>query len=118
MTISNFEELKVWQESIDLASFCYRTLKDCRDYSFKDQLCRAVVSISNNIAEGFARQGDKEFKQFLYIAKGSCAEVRSMSFLAKDLGYISVEQYDIIQEKTLLITKMLSKLITYLRNSK
>ena len=75
---NRFEEIIVWQKARELASEIYKCLRECRDYSFKDQLQRALVSIMNNIAEGFERKGNKEFKRFLFIAKGSSAEVRSM----------------------------------------
>ena len=65
-----------------------------RDWGFKDQIQRASVSIMNNIAEGFERGGNKEFLNFLYIAKGSCGEVRSQLIRANDLGYLTKEEYD------------------------
>ena len=114
-TIRNFKELKVWQEAKELAIFCYNSLGTLKDYSFKDQLCRAVVSISNNIAEGFDRQNNKEFKHFLLISKGSCAEVQSMAYLALELAYISKDQFNQIIEKAEIISKMLSKLIGHLK---
>ncbi len=60
----------------------YALLKDCRDYSFRDQIQRSAVPVPSNIAEGFERQTDKEFVQFLFIAKGSCAELRTQLYLA------------------------------------
>lgn len=72
----------------------YKCLKDSRGYGFKDQIQRAVVSISNNIAEGFERRSNKEFAQFLYIAKGSCGEARSMLYIALELNYITKEQFE------------------------
>jgi len=61
-----------------------------KDFGFKDQICRASVSVMNNIAEGFERRSDAEFKRFLFIAKGSCGEVRSMLYLALELRYIKM----------------------------
>jgi len=61
-----------------------------KDFGFKDQICRASVSVMNNIAEGFERRSDAEFKRFLFIAKGSCGEVRSMLYLALELRYIQM----------------------------
>ena len=81
----------------DLAVLIYTTFKSSKDFSFRDQICRAVVSISNNIAEGFDRKTNKEFIRFLYIANGSCSEVKSMLYLAERLHYI-----DELQKKTLI----------------
>lgn len=84
MKINRFEEIIVWKKSRDLTKDIYRSFKDNRDYSFRDQIQRASVSVMNNIAEGFERKGNKEFKQFLFIAKGSSGELRSMLYTALD----------------------------------
>lgn len=89
MANNRFEDLVIWQKSRILVNDCYRIFRDLKDYSFKDQILRASVSIMNNIAEGFERKGDKELRKFLYISKGSCGEVRSMLYLALDCGYIN-----------------------------
>ena len=73
MTIEKFEDIISWKKGKTLTVLIYQLFKNSRDYSFKDQILRAVVSICNNIAEGFERRSNKEFKQFLFIAKGSCA---------------------------------------------
>ncbi len=78
MTIERFEEIQAWQNAKKLAIDTHASFKEVRDYSFRDQIERAVVSVMNNIAEGYERKGDKEFSHFLFIAKGSCGEVRSM----------------------------------------
>ena len=72
--ISKFEDLEVWKEGINLAVRIYRELKDCRDFSLRDQMQRASVSIPSNIAEGYERNTNKDFIHFLYISKGSCSE--------------------------------------------
>ncbi|MFA7253433.1 MAG: four helix bundle protein [Patescibacteria group bacterium] len=92
-TIKKFEDLIVWQKSRLLVTDCYFTFEFIKDFSFKDQLCRAAVSIMNNIAEGYERKGDKEFGRFLYIAKGSSGEFRSMLYAASDLKYITKDQF-------------------------
>lgn len=75
MKIDKFEDIIGWKKSKDLTFLLYKYTDTCKDYSYNDQLRRASLSIMNNIAEGFERQTDKEFTQFLYIAKGSCGEV-------------------------------------------
>ena len=94
MLIETFEQDKVWQKSQDLAILVYGIFKNSRDYGFKDQIQRASVSISNNIAEGFERQTNKELVRFLYIAKGSSGETRSMGYLARRLDLMSIEQFE------------------------
>lgn len=111
MTIKTFEDIIAWQKSKELSLDCYSTFKDCRDFAFKDQIQRASVSIMNNIAEGYERMGNKEFKKFLYIAKGSCAEVRSMLYLALDLKYISRKTFDSLYSQSVEISKILSGFI-------
>ena len=86
-----FEELDVWQDAMCLCKKVYSVLKDCRDFGLKDQMQRAAVSVPSNIAEGYERKSSKETVQFLYIAKGSCGELRTQLYLATDLGYIEQE---------------------------
>ena len=114
MIIEKFEDIISWKKSKDLVLIVYRCLNSCKDYSFKDQICRAVVSIMNNIAEGFERRSNKDFKNFLFISKGSCGEVRSMSYLALELGYISKKDFELILTSSEEISKMLSGLIKVL----
>ena len=111
MKIEKFEDILSWQKSKELTLECYSLFKDNRDYAFRDQICRASISIMNNIAEGFERRGDKEFKKFLFISKGSCAEVRSMLYVVLELKYINSEKFDKLYNKSLEISKMLSGLI-------
>jgi len=84
----NFEELIVWQDPRMLANNVHSAFIDSKDFSFRDQINRAAVSIMNNIAEGFERYSKPDFKGFLQIAKASCSEVRSMLYLALDFKYI------------------------------
>lgn len=115
MKIKNFEDIFSWQKSKELAVFIYELFKDNKDFGFSNQIQRAVVSISNNIAEGFERKGNKEMSRFLFIAKGSCAEVRSMAYLALELNYISKENFEKIHQKSIEISKLLSGLIKTLK---
>lgn len=84
--INHFSELVVWQKSKDLYLRLYRILENSRDFVLKDQLLRATLSISNNIAEGFGRGAKREFLYFLKIAHGSCYEVESMLIIMSDLS--------------------------------
>ena len=111
MRINNFEEIISWQKAKELNLVIYDYFRSCKDFAFRDQIQRASVSIMNNIAEGFERHGNKEFKNFLYISKGSCAEVRSMLYLALDLGYLHKEQFAKSYALTLDISHLLSGLI-------
>jgi four helix bundle protein len=88
MKVKRFEDLIAWQKAIDLAELIYVHFRELKDFSFRDQICRAAVSVSNNIAEGFDRGSDADFKRFLNIARSSCNEVKSMLYLAERLHYI------------------------------
>jgi four helix bundle protein len=111
MKIERFEDIIAWQEAQELARLLYRAMLPCKDYSFRDQIQRAVVSISNNIAEGYERKGNKELIKFLFIAKGSCAEVRSMLYLALSLRYIDNESFDDFFQRSEKVSRMLSGFI-------
>lgn len=111
MKFTNFEDIIVWQEANKLIIEIYKRVKTGNDFAFRDQVRRAAISIANNIAEGFERQGNREFKKFLYISKGSCGEVRSMLYPARTLKYITQEDFDRFSELCIKIAKMLSALI-------
>jgi len=111
MKIDKFEEIIAWQKAKVLTLKLYLIFKDSRDFGFRDQICRASLSVMNNIAEGFERNSDREFKHFLFIAKGSSAEVRSMLYLAYDLQYIDNESFDDLLESSTEISRLLSGLI-------
>lgn len=114
MQIQKFEDILVWQKAKDVTISIYDVTKNLKDYSFKDQIQRASISVMNNIAEGFERQSNKEFKQFLYIAKGSCGEVRSMLSLALELNYVTKEKYAKLCNQVTEMSKMLSGFIKVL----
>ncbi len=111
MKINSFEDIKSWQKSEELILKIYKIFKNNRDFAFKDQIQRCAISIMNNIAEGFERSGNKEFKYFLFISKGSCGEFRSMIYLAKELGYISKEEFEELYKLSLEISRLTSGLI-------
>jgi four helix bundle protein len=110
MRVTKFEDLIVWQKSILLSMEIYRLYINNHDWGFKNQIQRASVSIANNIAEGFDRSSDKEFKRFLFIALGSASEVRSMNYLAAKLLYISSDEYNVCNDHLIEISKMLNGL--------
>lgn len=96
-TVKDFEELAIFQKARDLSKKIYPiTLRGEFKYDtrFVQQIRAAVGSIMDNIAEGFERGGNKEFLNFLYIAKGSCGEVRSQLIRANDVGYLTPEEYN------------------------
>lgn len=93
----------------------YESFSGCRDFSFRDQIQRASVSVMNNIAEGYARKSDKAFANFLYIARGSSAEVESMLLLSESLGYISSDKKDTLLSQNDEVSKLLSAFIRSLR---
>jgi len=111
MTITRFEDILSWQKSKIFVIEIYKQFNQCRDFSFKDQILRAAVSIMNNIAEGYEKMSNKDFKSFLYISKGSCGEVRSMLYLALELNYISKNGFDYLYNQSEEISKMLSGFI-------
>lgn len=111
MKIERFEDIIAWQKALDLSVEIYNLFEKTTDYGFRDQIQRASVSIMNNIAEGFERKSNNEFKHFLFIAKGSCGEVRSMLILAGKLNKISADKATELKNVSLDISKMLSGLI-------
>lgn len=114
MKIEKFEDIIAWQKARELTIAIYIQLKNCRDFGLKDQIQRASVSIMNNIAEGFERRTNKELINFLYIAKGSCGEVRSMLYLTLQFGYINKEQFEKNYDLSVEISKLLSGFIKIL----
>ncbi len=117
MKIKNFEDIDAWKESRELVKFIDEIFKNNKDWSFKDQIQRASVSIMSNIAEGFDRGLNKEFIKFLIIAKGSVSEVKSLSYIALDIGYIAKEKFEEIQRKCIRITSIINGFIRYLKKS-
>jgi four helix bundle protein len=113
MRIERFEEAIAWQKAKLLCVEVYKVFENSKDFGFKDQIQRAAVSVMNNIAEGFERKGNKEFAYFLYVAKGSCGEVRSMLILATELNKITED----VQKKLISLAEEVSKIISGLIKS-
>ena len=115
MYIKSFQELVVWERAKELSILTYPIAKNIVEYSYRDQLNRAVLSISNNIAEGFGRRSKKEFKRFLNISLGSTYEVNSMLLIFKDLKLISdefaVQALALVKNIIALLIGLISKII-------
>ena len=111
MKILKFEEIIAWQKAQDLAVDIYSHFKLNKDWDFRSQICRATVSISNNIAEGFDRNSNAEFRRFLFISLASSSEVRSMLYLAKRLDYLNEKQTILLLNKSNEISKIITGLI-------
>lgn len=110
----SFEKLQVWQKSHELTLNIYKLTNDFpKDERFRltDQLCRAASSIPANIAEGKGRYHKKEFRQFLFIARGSLEETKYHLILSKDLGYISESKFDELINLVQQIGRMMNGLI-------
>lgn len=118
--INRFEDLQMWQFSRDLCreiEMLFQTTPLGGNYALRNQIERSSGSIMDNIAEGFERDGNKEFIQFLSIAKGSCGEVKSQSYRAFDKRLISNEQHIKLNEQCELVKNKIGAMINYLLNS-
>ena len=119
-TVKRFEDLDAWKEARKLIREIYDCSKKSgfvKDFALRDQVRRAAISIMSNIAEGFERGADKEFVQFLSIAKGSCGEVRAQCFVALDQSYITRPQFESLYKQCRAVNQLLSGLIAYLTRS-
>ncbi|HEU4343684.1 MAG TPA: four helix bundle protein [Candidatus Binatia bacterium] len=120
MQIKNFADLEIWKEARYLTREIYTLSKApqfSKDYGLRDQMQRAAVSIMSNIAEGFERGGNQEFVQFLYIAKGSCGEIRSQLYVALDREYIDQKVADNLLINLKRLSVMIKHRIDHLKRS-
>lgn len=119
-TITTFEDLEIWQQArelnIKIAPLLER-LKEDKCYRLKVQLDGSAGSVMNNIVEGFERNGNKEFVQFLAISKGSLGEVRSQLYSALDRNYIEKEKHDAFQEECKFLAGKIAGFISYLNKT-
>ena len=117
--VRSYKDLIIWQKSIDLVVEIYKALKSFpREelYALSDQIKRSAVSVPSNIAEGQSRQHTGEFRQFLYIALGSLAELDTQLIIAHKLGYIDSKNNEFFAAKVIELRKMVSVLISKLKN--
>jgi four helix bundle protein len=120
MTLNRFEDIEAWKKSRQLTREIYQLTgagRFTRDFSLCDQIRRAAVSIMSNIAEGFERDGNKEFIQFLAVAKGSSGEVRSQLYVALDNGFIDQKQFESAHKLVVETGRLIGGFIRYLKQS-
>jgi len=118
--IERFEDIKAWQEARVLVKAVHDATKSDKDfagdYRFRDQIHSAALSVMSNIAEGFSRRTTKEFSQFLFIAKGSPAEVQSQLYVTLDQGYVKKDTFDELYAESDEVARLISGFIRYLLN--
>ena len=109
MAYRSFEELEVWKRACQVAIQVYEVVRESRDFSLRDQMQRAAVSIPSNIAEG-AERGGKDFVRFLRVARGSAAELRTQCYIAAKVGLLTSDQMNCFVTELKEISKMLTGL--------
>lgn len=117
MKIMRFEDLEIWKTSISVAKDIYNISSKktfFKDFSLRDQIRRAIVSVSSNIAEGFEKNNNNELIHYLKISKGSLGEVRSQLYIALTLNYVNKPEFDILNNNLLNLASQLGKFISYL----
>jgi four helix bundle protein len=120
-TIEKFEDIIAWKKAMELCDSIYSVTakeKFSKDFGLKDQIRRASVSVVSNIAEGFERESKNQFVYFLIIAKGSAGELRAQIYIAKNQHYITKEEFNLLNNKVIEVSKTISGFITYLRSIK
>jgi four helix bundle protein len=118
-TVERFEDIAAWQTARILVKSTYSMTKQdafARDFGLRDQMQRAAVSVMSNFAEGFERGSSRKFRQFLYIAKASAAEVRSLLYVAYDLEYIDNTTYEAMSEQAIKVSCQIASFIRYLNS--
>lgn len=116
--ISQFEDLDIWKRAVDIAVEIYKVSekgKLANDFGSRDQIRRSATSISNNIAEGFEYNNNKEFARFLKFSKGSAGELRSQLYILYKADYLQKELYFEMHEKLISISQQIANFIKYLR---
>jgi four helix bundle protein len=121
MKIKKFEDLKIWKLALETTKEIYDlTMKEkfLKDFKLKDQIRRAIISVSSNIVEGFEKNNNNEFIRFLKISKGSVGEARNQLYIALAVGYINQKEFDGVNEKLENLASQIGKFISYLENLK
>lgn len=116
-TVKQFEELVCWQKARELTKEVYRATVDCRDRGFNDQIQRSSVSVVSNIAEGFESGTQREFVNYLYIAKASCGEVRAQLYVVYDVGYLNIETFTHLKTQAEETSKLIQSFIKAVKSS-
>ena len=119
-TITRFEDIEAWKKGRELRRVIYANSKRgefAKDFALKDQIRRAAISVTSNIAEGFEREGNKEFIQFLSNAKGSCGEVRDQLYVALDEEYLSQAAFEELYAQSTEVSRLISGFMKYLRQT-
>jgi four helix bundle protein len=119
-TIERFEDIEAWKKGRELRQAVYAASKRgdfSRDVALKHQIRRAAQSVTSNIAEGFEREGNREFIQFLSDAKGLCGEVRDQLYTALDESYVSREEFNRLYELSIDVSRLISGFMKYLQQS-
>ena len=119
-TITTFEELDIWQLGREICQDVWDKFENSalgKDFELRNQMNRSSGSIMDNIAEGFERNGRKEFIQFLSYSKGSCGELRSQLYRAFDRKHITEEEFEFLKEKTISESKKIGSFMSYLVKS-
>jgi four helix bundle protein len=118
--IKRFQDIQAWQKGRELVREVYRASSDgvfAKDFGLRDQIRRAAVSVMSNVAEGFARKGDRDFAHFLDIARGSAVECQSLAYVALDVGYISEEVFGRLYQTAEERASLIGGFASYLRKS-
>lgn len=107
----NFENLEVWRRACQLSVDVYKTLQHLKDFGFKDQITRSSLSIPSNISEGMVKPTARDKIKFLYIASGSCAELRTQTYIGVEIGYITEQNGTVWIKEAKEISAMINSLI-------
>lgn len=120
MSVKTFEDLTIWADSRKINQEIWNIMTNTdlhSDYALKNQINKSSGSIMDNIAEGFDRNGNKEFRYFLSISKASCAELQSQLYRCLDRSYLEKEKFTDLVDSTTILSKRIGTLMTYLKNS-